>query len=106
MISLQCTVGLFDVDVTSEDAGKEIVKCMKMAKDGIHAVLMVFPAIHRFSRESESTIETIKAFFGEKIVDHMIVVFTYGDMIGESKLKNMQTNAPECLKVIFFSLFL
>nr|CAB3450051.1 unnamed protein product [Digitaria exilis] len=51
---------LFDVDVTSEDAGKEIVKCMKMAKD----------------------------------------VFTYGDMIGESKLKNMQTNAPECLKKV------
>lgn len=60
---------------------------------------MVFPATHRFSQESESTIESIKAFFGEKIVNHMILVFTYGDVIGESKLKKMQNNAPECLKV-------
>uniref|UniRef100_K3YSL3 AIG1-type G domain-containing protein n=2 Tax=Setaria italica TaxID=4555 RepID=K3YSL3_SETIT len=94
------TPGLFEVKVTTEDAGKEIVKCLNMAKDGIHAVLMVFPATHRFSQESESTIESIKAFFGEKIVNHMILVFTYGDVIGESKLKKMQNNAPECLKKV------
>ncbi|OEL24543.1 Protein AIG1, partial [Dichanthelium oligosanthes] len=94
------TPGLFDVNVSSEDAGKEIVKCMNMAKDGIHAVLMVFSAVHRFSREDESTIESIKAFFGEKIVDHMILVFTYGDIIGESKLKKMRNNAPEPLKKV------
>ncbi|CAL4887324.1 unnamed protein product [Urochloa decumbens] len=92
------TPGLFDAEVTSEDAGKEVVKCLNMAKDGIHAVLMVFSATHRFTKESESTIESIKAFFGEKIVNHMILVFTSGDVIGESKFKKMQNKAPECLK--------
>uniref|UniRef100_A0A0D9VH36 AIG1-type G domain-containing protein n=1 Tax=Leersia perrieri TaxID=77586 RepID=A0A0D9VH36_9ORYZ len=94
------TPGLFDVTTSFEDAGKEIVKCMNMAKDGIHAVLMVFNATSRFSREDSSTIETIKEFFGEKIVDHMILVFTYGDLIGESKLKSMLNNAPENLQKI------
>ncbi|TVU29709.1 hypothetical protein EJB05_21288, partial [Eragrostis curvula] len=92
------TPGLFDMSITSEDAGKEIVKCMNMAKDGIHAVLMVFSATSRFSREDSSTIETIKVFFGDKIVDHMILVFTYGDLVGESKLKSMLSNAPEYLQ--------
>ncbi|WVZ75036.1 hypothetical protein U9M48_023132 [Paspalum notatum var. saurae] len=94
------TPGLFDVNITTEDAGKEIVKCMNMAKDGIHAVLMVFSAINRFSHEDASTIETIKGFFGEKIVDHMILVFTYGDMVGESKLKSMQKKAPESFQKV------
>ncbi|GJM85262.1 hypothetical protein PR202_ga01697 [Eleusine coracana subsp. coracana] len=92
------TPGLFDMTITSEEAGKEIVKCMNMAKDGIHAVLMVFSATSRFSREDSSTIETIKVFFGEKIIDHMILVFTYGDLVGESKLKSMLSNAPEYLQ--------
>jgi len=73
---------------------------MNMAKDGIHAVLMVFSATSRFSREDASTVETIKVFFGEKIVDHMILVFTYGDLVGESKLRNMLNNAPEYLQNI------
>jgi hypothetical protein len=97
---------LFDMTISSEDAGKEIVKCMNMAKDGIHAVLMVFSATSRFSREDSSTIDTIKIFFGEKIIDHMILVFTYGDLVGESKLKSMLNNAPEYLQVTFFSLLL
>lgn len=92
------TPGLFDMSITSDEAGKEIVKCMNMAKDGIHAVLMVFSATSRFSREDASTVETIKVFFGEKIVDHMILVFTYGDLVGESKLKKMLNNAPEYLQ--------
>ena len=89
--------------VTPEDAGKEIVKCMNMAKDGIHAVLMVFSATTRFSREDSSTIESIKVFFGEQIVDHLILVFTYGDLVGETKLKNMLSNAPESLQVYNFT---
>jgi hypothetical protein len=97
---------LFDMTISSEDAGKEIVKCMNMAKDGIHAVLMVFSATSQFSREDSSIIETIKVFFGEKIIDHMMLVFTYGDLVGESKLKSMLNNAPEYLQVTFFSVLL
>ncbi|XP_006647376.1 immune-associated nucleotide-binding protein 9-like [Oryza brachyantha] len=92
------TPGLFDMNISSEDAGKEIVKCMNMAKDGIHALLVVFCATSRFSREDSSSIETIKEFFGEKIIDHMVLVFTYGDLVGENKLKRMLANAPEYLQ--------
>ncbi|KAG1370007.1 Immune-associated nucleotide-binding protein 9 [Cocos nucifera] len=78
------TPGLFDFSAGSEFIGKEIVKCINMAKDGIHAVLMVFSIRSRFSREEEATIESFQTFFGERIVDYMIVVFTGGDDLEES----------------------
>ncbi|XP_008786469.1 immune-associated nucleotide-binding protein 9 isoform X2 [Phoenix dactylifera] len=78
------TPGLFDFSAGSEFIGKEIVKCINMAKDGIHAVLMVFSTRSRFSREEEATIQSLQTFFGERIVDYMIVVFTGGDDLEES----------------------
>ncbi|EHA8589635.1 immune-associated nucleotide-binding protein 9 [Cocos nucifera] len=73
------TPGLFDFSAGSEFIGKEIVRCINMAKDGIHAVLMVFSIRSRFSREEEAAIQSLQSFFGEKIVNYMIVVFTGGD---------------------------
>ncbi|XP_015634847.1 immune-associated nucleotide-binding protein 9 [Oryza sativa Japonica Group] len=96
------TPGLFDMDIKAEDVRREIVKCMDMAKDGIHAMLMVFSATSRFSCEDEKTIETLKSFFGDKILDHMILVFTRGDEVGgETSWKNMLSDsAPTYLQDI------
>uniref|UniRef100_A0A8I6YPS7 AIG1-type G domain-containing protein n=1 Tax=Hordeum vulgare subsp. vulgare TaxID=112509 RepID=A0A8I6YPS7_HORVV len=77
------TPGLFDMKISMEDACKEIVKCIEMSKDGIHALLMVFSAASRFSREEHNAVELIKLFFGDKILDHLILVFTHGDAVGE-----------------------
>lgn len=41
--------GLFDFSAETEFIGKEIVKCINMAKDGIHAVLVVLSVKTRFS---------------------------------------------------------
>jgi hypothetical protein len=70
------------MESTSEDIQKEIAKCMDMAKDGIHAILLVFSAASRLSCEDANTIESVKLFFGEKILDHAILVFTHGDEVG------------------------
>ncbi|GJN27548.1 hypothetical protein PR202_gb15578 [Eleusine coracana subsp. coracana] len=86
------STGLFDMNVATEAVRKEIVKCMDMSRDGIHAMLMVFSATSRFTAEDAETIESIKMFFGDKIVDHMILVFTYGDQVGEATFETMLTN--------------
>ncbi|TVT98244.1 hypothetical protein EJB05_56463, partial [Eragrostis curvula] len=91
-ISVIDTPGLYDMNMTEEDTRKEIAKCMDLSKNGIHAMLMVFSAASRFSREDADTIKSIKMFFGDKIVDHMIVVFTHGDHVEESRWKYMLTN--------------
>ncbi|XP_051123541.1 immune-associated nucleotide-binding protein 9 isoform X2 [Andrographis paniculata] len=78
------TPGLFDFSAEPEFVGKEIVKCINMAKDGIHAVLVVLSVRSRFSREEEAAIDSLRKFFGIKISDYMIVVFTGGDDLEEN----------------------
>ncbi|XP_057468999.1 immune-associated nucleotide-binding protein 9-like [Actinidia eriantha] len=78
------TPGLFDFSAESEFIGKEIVKCIDMAKDGIHAILVVFSVRTRFSKEEEAAVRSLHILFGEKINDYMIVVFTGGDELEEN----------------------
>ncbi|GFZ09710.1 P-loop containing nucleoside triphosphate hydrolases superfamily protein [Actinidia rufa] len=78
------TPGLFDFSAESEFIGKEIVKCIDMAKDGIHAVLLVLSVRTRFSKEEEAALRSLQSLFGEKINDYMIVVFTGGDELEEN----------------------
>ncbi|KAL7138199.1 hypothetical protein ABFS83_10G148100 [Erythranthe nasuta] len=80
------TPGLFDFSVESEFIGKEIAKCINLAKDGIHAILLVVSIRTRFSRkEEEAGLLILQAFFGVKITDYMIVVFTGGDELEDDE---------------------
>ncbi|KAF9599254.1 hypothetical protein IFM89_036552 [Coptis chinensis] len=92
------TPGLFDFSVGSDIVGKEIVNCIRLAKDGIHAVLAVFSVRTRFSLEEEVAIQTLKNFFGEKIVDYMIVVFTGGDELEDNDKTLEDYLGRECPK--------
>ncbi|XP_077231553.1 immune-associated nucleotide-binding protein 9-like [Tasmannia lanceolata] len=78
------TPGLFDFTAGSEFIGKEIIKCINLANDGIHAVLVVFSVRTRFSKEEEAALQSLQTFFGEKIANYMIVVFTGGDELEEN----------------------
>lgn len=77
--------GLFDFSAEPGFIGKEIVKCINMAKDGIHAILVVLSVRSRFSREEEAAVESLRKFFGSKISDYMVVVFTGGDDLEENE---------------------
>lgn len=76
---------MFDFSAESEFIGKEIVKCIDLAKDGIHAVLVVFSVRTRFSQEEEAALRSLQTLFGSKIVNYMIVVFTGGDELEENE---------------------
>ncbi|EEF52958.1 aig1, putative [Ricinus communis] len=84
VINVVDTPGLFDFSAESEFVGKEIVKCINMAKDGIHAVLVVFSVRTRFSQEEEAALRSLQTLFGSKIFDYMIVVFTGGDELEDN----------------------
>ncbi|XP_050213595.1 immune-associated nucleotide-binding protein 9-like [Mercurialis annua] len=84
VINVIDTPGLFDFSAESDFVGKEIVKCITMAKDGIHAVLVVFSVRTRFSQEEEAALRSLETLFGKKIFDYMIVVFTGGDELEDN----------------------
>lgn len=95
------TPGLFDFSAESEFIGKEIVKCIDMAKDGIHAILLVLSVRNRFSKEEEAAINSLKTLFGSKINDYMIIVFTGGDELeanDETLEEFLGNECPEPLK--------
>jgi hypothetical protein len=97
---------LFDCSVGIEFLGKEIVKCIDLAKDGIHAVIVVFSVRTRFSEEEENALRSVQTLFGRKIADYMIVVFTGGDELEENDEtldEYLGGDCPESLKVIIIN---
>ncbi|KAH7568274.1 hypothetical protein ACOSQ2_009523 [Xanthoceras sorbifolium] len=103
IINVIDTPGLFDFSAESDFVGKEIVKCIDLAKDGIHAVLVVFSVRTRFSKEEEAALRSLQTLFGSKIIDYMIVVFTGGDELEDSEetLEDyLGRDCPEPLKDI------
>lgn len=81
---------------------KEIARCINMAKDGIHAILLVVSLRNRFSEEEASAFERLVEIFGGKIADYMIVVFSHGDVLDEDTSLDqlLGTNCPQPLMVL------
>lgn len=101
---MQGITGLFDFSAESEFIGGEIIKCIALAKGGIHAVLVVFSVRSRFSQEEEAALRSLETLFGRKIFDYMIVIFTGGDDLedNEETLDDyLGRKCPEPLKVNF-----
>ncbi|KAH0666309.1 hypothetical protein KY285_027515 [Solanum tuberosum] len=78
------TPGLFDISRDSDFVIKELVKCFDLAKDGIHALLLVLSVRTRFSREEQASVKCFLDLYERKISDYMIVVFTGGDELEEN----------------------
>ncbi|PKU83688.1 Protein AIG1 [Dendrobium catenatum] len=94
------TPGLFNFSTSAEEICGEIVKCISLAKDGIHAVLMVFSLRSQFSIEEVAAFESMKSLFGEKIVDYMIIIFTYGDILESTQNSTIMFHSPIFLQNI------
>ncbi|KAJ0977520.1 hypothetical protein J5N97_012994 [Dioscorea zingiberensis] len=92
---------LFNFTGDTKDMAKEITKCLKLAKDGVHAVLVVLSVKTRYSGEEEAAIQCLEQIFGKRIFDYMILVFTVGDQLEDDELINLEDyldDSPEPLK--------
>lgn len=93
------TPGLFDPNLPPHYIGKEIMKCLDLAKDGVHALLMVLSVRNRFTDEEIAAVESLQTIFGEKVVNYMIVVFTGGDDLEDESLDDfLEQGAPAYLR--------
>ncbi|KAJ4839451.1 hypothetical protein Tsubulata_017793 [Turnera subulata] len=96
------TPGLFDGTTTITQVSKEIVRCMTLAKEGIHAFLTVLKIGQRFSEEEAKAIDHLETLFGPEAVDRMIVVFTRADDLeSPEQWAHMLSTAPPLLQVSF-----
>ncbi|KAH9330391.1 hypothetical protein KI387_002499 [Taxus chinensis] len=102
IINVVDTPGLFDPSVPTEFLGKEIVKCIDLAKEGVHGVLLVLSVRSRFSSEEVAALQSLEMLFGEKIVNYMVVVFTGGDELedNEETLEDYLDGCPSELQAL------
>nr|XP_055038535.1 uncharacterized protein LOC129426304 [Misgurnus anguillicaudatus] len=78
------TPGLFDTKTQKEQVLEEIMKCVSLSAPGPHAFIIVL-SLGRFTQEESETIDLIRMFFGPKVAQFSIVLFTRGDDLkGES----------------------
>ncbi|KAK8489716.1 hypothetical protein V6N13_093079 [Hibiscus sabdariffa] len=98
------TPGLFEISDGSELIGEEIVKCIDLAKEGIHAVLVVFSVRTRFTEEEEAVVHSLVSLFGREIFNYVIVVFTGGDEFDDEDTFEdyLGPKCPKQLKDVLF----
>lgn len=75
------TPGIFDTETDPEDLQMEIRKCINIAAPGPHAVLFVMRLADRYKKEDYEALKTFLSYFGEQMLDYVIVIFTFADLI-------------------------
>eukprot|EP00850_Spirogloea_muscicola_P005137 SM000023S07593 [mRNA] locus=s23:381543:384181:+ [translate_table: standard] len=78
------TPGLFGPATSPESLSKEISRCIALARDGLHALLLVLSTRNRFTPEEAAAVDSLQVIFGDRILNYMIIVFTGGDELEES----------------------
>ncbi|CAA7033286.1 unnamed protein product [Microthlaspi erraticum] len=96
------TPGLFSLSPSTEFTCKEILNCLRLSKEGIDAVLVVYSLRNRLTEEERSSLFALKIFFGSEIVDYMIVVFTNEDAFeeGGGTLDAYLKNCPDFNEIL------
>jgi len=95
--------GLFDLITKPDIISKEIVRCLALAEEGLHAVVLVLSVRGRITKEEEDALCTLQILFGATILDYLIVVFTGGDELDTDNqtLESYLSECPDFLKDIF-----
>ncbi|XP_076436835.1 GTPase IMAP family member 4-like isoform X2 [Babylonia areolata] len=85
------TPGFFDNRTPDDQLFEEIRRCIGMVSPGPHGLLLVIGG--RFTDEQLEAVQQMRALFGEKVIDHVLVIFTFGDRLspgqGEGRCRDV-----------------
>ncbi|XP_017571505.1 GTPase IMAP family member 8-like [Pygocentrus nattereri] len=80
------TPGLCDTNIPEIQVRKEITKCITMATPGPHVFLLVL-SLGRFTQEEKEAVKIIQELFGEESRRYTMVLFTRGDDLRNTCIK-------------------
>ncbi|XP_057190273.1 GTPase IMAP family member 8-like isoform X1 [Triplophysa rosa] len=86
-VAIVDTPGVFDTTMTNEKILEEIVKCVSLSAPGPHVFIIVL-CVGRFTREESDTVDLIRTFFGPKVAQFSIVLFTNGDKLRNESIEH------------------
>ncbi|EPQ07727.1 GTPase IMAP family member 7 [Myotis brandtii] len=93
------TPGLFDTKETLETTCKEISRCVLQSFPGPHAIILVLQ-LGRYTEEEQNTVTLIKELFGKSAMNHMIILFTRKDNLGDQPLDNFLKEAENLQSIV------
>ncbi|XP_036920096.1 GTPase IMAP family member 7-like [Sturnira hondurensis] len=93
------TPGLLDTKEKLNTTHEEITKSLQYTSPGPHAIILVVMLGH-FTEEEQNIVEWIKVIFGEYVMKHMIILFTFKDRLGSQMLSSFIARAEKRLKAI------
>ncbi|XP_062874743.1 GTPase IMAP family member 9-like [Trichomycterus rosablanca] len=79
------TPGLFDTKEAKNVIALELCRSVYLSQPGVHAFILVFK-FDRFTKLEEEIIKSLQEVFGEQVTDHMIVLFTDAEGVGEEEI--------------------
>lgn len=72
------TPGIFDTKESNEKRQNEIFKCLGITSPGPHAFVLVL-RLSRYTMDEQKTIEHYVKYFGEKLYNYLVILFTGKD---------------------------
>ncbi|XP_062874676.1 GTPase IMAP family member 9-like [Trichomycterus rosablanca] len=76
------TPGFFDTKLPRDQLARELGRTVYHSRPGVHAFILVFK-FDRITEQEEEIIRCLREFFGEKVTDHVIILFTHAEGVKE-----------------------
>ncbi|XP_076127486.1 GTPase IMAP family member 8-like [Alosa pseudoharengus] len=86
------------VKITPERDRKEIVHSVSLCPPGPHALLLNIRVIDSFTKTHRTAVQEHMELLGEKVWSHTIVLFTYGDRLGDTSIQQHIESGGEALQ--------
>ncbi|XP_045069619.1 GTPase IMAP family member 9-like [Coregonus clupeaformis] len=93
------TPGLFDTELTQEEALNKITQCISFSAPGPHVFLVVIE-LGRFTKEEQKTVEIIQDIFGVEASKYSMVLFTHGDDLVDVTIEDFLHGNPKLESLI------
>ncbi|XP_062844434.1 GTPase IMAP family member 9-like [Trichomycterus rosablanca] len=79
------TPGFFDTKLPRDQLAKQLARSVYLSQPGVHAFILVFKYDY-FTEYEEEMIKKLQEVFGEKVTDHMIILFTHAESVREEEI--------------------
>ncbi|KAM4627529.1 GTPase IMAP family member 9-like [Polymixia lowei] len=93
------TPGIYDTNYSTKEVLKKLTMCISLSAPGPHVFLIVIK-LDRFTEEEVKTVELLQDVFGDKAADYSMVLFTHGDRLGKTTIKDFYRQSPKLCHLI------
>ncbi|XP_062291912.1 GTPase IMAP family member 4-like, partial [Scomber scombrus] len=93
------TPGLFDTRYDKEKTVNDVTQCISYASPGPHVFLVVI-RLGRFTEEEKKAVETIQEIFGKAADKYSMVLFTGGDSLEDTTIKEFVEESPDLKELV------